>query len=51
MTSEELFALATALEAEDLLGEGERALTDDDIFPVLEALQERGVDLSLGLRS
>jgi hypothetical protein len=46
MTTEELFALAVSLASEDLLGEGERVLSKEDIFSVLEALQERGLDLN-----
>lgn len=49
MTTEDIYALAVSLEAEDLLGDGERSLACEDIFPVLEALQDRGVDLSLAL--
>ena len=46
MTADDLYGLAAALEAEDLLGADERPLSADDIFPILEALQERGIDLS-----
>jgi len=45
-TSEDMFALATALEAEEILGEGEEVLSAEDIFAVLEILEEHGVDLT-----
>ena len=46
MTAEQLYGLATGLEACELLGGEDQTLGADDIFAVLEALQERGVDLS-----
>jgi hypothetical protein len=44
MRSEEIYALAVELEGAEL-AESERPLEADDIFSVLEALWERGVDL------
>jgi hypothetical protein len=51
VSPDDIYGLATALEAEDLLGDDERALTANDIFPVLEALDARGVDLTLAEKS
>jgi hypothetical protein len=45
MTAEQLYALATKLEADGLSGVDGQPLTADDIFPMLEALDERGADL------
>lgn len=52
MTAESLYALAVALEREELLSADDtQVLSADDIFAVLEALQERDVDLSPAVRT
>jgi len=43
--SEEIYAMAVELEAEELLGADDQVLRADDIFPILEAIWERGGDL------
>jgi hypothetical protein len=43
MTSEELYALATLIEGEEILGSGNDPLLADDIFPLLEHLWSEGL--------
>ncbi len=43
MTSEELYALATLIEGEELLGAGNDPLGADDIYPLLEHLWSEGL--------
>lgn len=43
MTSEELYALATLLEGEEVPGSREEPLVADDIFPLLEVLWSQGL--------
>lgn len=50
MSPEDLYALATKLESLELAGTGAEPLSRDEVYPVLEALLERGVDLSPALR-
>ena len=47
MRSEEIEELALELEADELEGEDGQPLLAADIAPVLEALWERGLDLSV----
>jgi hypothetical protein len=49
MTAEQLYALASKLEAEDLLSSDEEPFTATDIFLVLEAVDELGADLQPAL--
>lgn len=51
MESRQAQELALDLESEELLGEGERPLSAEDIQPVIEALWERGADFSALLDS
>jgi hypothetical protein len=44
LAEEELYAIAVELESEGLEGEDERVLGVADLLPVLESLQEKGVD-------
>lgn len=43
MTSEELYALATLLESEEIAGSGDQPLLADDIYPLLEILWQQGL--------
>ena len=49
MDSETLEALARDIEIEEPMGEDERVLSAADILPILETLDERGVDLTFAL--
>lgn len=45
MRPEEVYALAVELAHEEIAGEGDMPLSADDIYPVLLALEERGLSL------
>lgn len=46
MRSDQVYALSVKIEKEGLSGAGAEELLADDIFAVLEYLQDEGVDLS-----
>jgi hypothetical protein len=50
MRSDQVYALSVQVEKEGLTGAGEEELLADDIFSVLEYLQDEGVDLTPLLR-
>lgn len=51
VSEEEIWALAVELEAEEITDANDEPLSSDDIYPVLEILWERGVDLAPAKRS
>lgn len=51
MRSEEIYALAVELSADNIIGTDDEALDADDIYPVLLALSDRGISLRRNGRS
>ena len=43
MTTEELYALASEIAAEELIGDDDQPISTDEVFLVLEALWQRGM--------